>query len=173
MTCDSAYVTSYIGLWRASHKSLYSLSTSQRPPHRCSRSYGKECTLFYMFHHPSGDNNLQRRLGGSGQEGRVPLPDIVDDILRGSAHSSHHNVLRTRPTQSAFTNQATPSHLSALNFVRLAIWKDWGTKRESSSLREILSKENAEVRTTSLLQGETQPKIGGLAGGFDMQLLDE
>jgi hypothetical protein len=125
-----------------------------------------------MFH-PSGDSNLQRRLGGSGQEGRVPLPDIVDDILRGSELTFHHHVLRTRPIQIAFSNQATPTQLSALNFVRLVIWKDWGTKREISSLREILSKESSEVRTTSRLEGEPQPKIGGSGGGFRMQSLDE
>ncbi|KAI9452386.1 hypothetical protein BJY52DRAFT_936504 [Lactarius psammicola] len=94
-----------------------------------------------MFHHPSGDKNPQRRSGVSGQ-GRTSLPDFVDDILSGLELTFHHHVLHKR--QIASTDQAITSQLSALNFVRLAIWKDWGTKRGISSLREVLSKENAE-----------------------------
>ncbi|KAI9434775.1 hypothetical protein H4582DRAFT_743152 [Lactarius indigo] len=97
-----------------------------------------------MIHHPSRDNIPRRRSGASGQ-GRVSLPDFVDDVLSGSELTFHHHVLRKRQIQTASTDQATPSQLSALNFVRLALWKDWGTKREISSLREVLSKENAEA----------------------------
>ncbi|KAH9037561.1 hypothetical protein EDB84DRAFT_1437400 [Lactarius hengduanensis] len=94
-----------------------------------------------MFHHTSGDNNPQRRVSDPG---RVSLPDFVDDVLSGSELTFHHHVLPKRQIQAASADQDTSSQLSALNFVRLAIWKDWGTKREISSLREVLSKETAE-----------------------------
>ncbi len=73
-----------------------------------------------MFHHSSGDDNLQRRSRVSGQ-GRVSLPDFVDDILSDSELTFHHHVLRKRQIQVASTDQATSLQLSALNFVRLAI----------------------------------------------------
>jgi hypothetical protein len=107
-----------------------------------------------MFHHPSEDHNLRRRSEVSGQESSVStvsLPKFVRDILSGSGLTFHHHVLQKRRSHVIAADQATPSQLSALNFVRLAIWKDWGTARETSSLKEILSKEIAEVRTTSRL----------------------
>ena len=127
-----------------------------------------------MFYHPSRAN-LQRRSVVSGEESRVssPASDFVDDILGGSELTYHHHVLHERLNQITFTDQVTHSQLSALNLARLAIWKDWGTGNETSSLREILSKEHAEVRSTSRLEGEPQPMIGGSGGGLNMQLLDE
>lgn len=95
-----------------------------------------------MFHHPSGDDTLQR--GVLGRERRLLLPDFADDILNGSELTFHHHVLRKRQIQVASTDQAIPSQLSAINFIRLAVWKEWGTKREILSLQEIVSKENAE-----------------------------
>ena len=109
------------------------------------------CTRYHMFRHPSGDNNLRRRSDVSGQESSASLPKFVHDILSGSGLTLDHHVLQKRRSHAIAADQATPSHLSALNFVRLAIWKDWGTARETSSLKEILSKEIAEVRTTSRL----------------------
>jgi hypothetical protein len=126
-----------------------------------------------MFHHPSGDNNLRRRSGVSGQESRAPLPDFVHEILSGSGLTFHHHVLQKRRSHVTATDQATVSQLSALNFVRLALWKDWGTKREISSLKETLSKENAEVRTTSRFWMKPQQKMGGLGSSLSVQSLDE
>ncbi|KAF8267014.1 hypothetical protein EI94DRAFT_86218 [Lactarius quietus] len=97
-----------------------------------------------MFHRPSRDDNQRRTSGVSGQESGVPLPDFLHDILSGSGLTFHHHVLQKRRSHVTTTDQTTPSQLSALNFVRLAIWKDWGTKREISSLKQILSKENVE-----------------------------
>lgn len=102
-----------------------------------------------MSRYASGDDSLRRRSGVSGQESRVPLPDFVHEILSGSGLTFHHHVLQKRRSHVTATDQTTASQLTALNFVRLALWKDWGAKREISSLKEILSKENAEVRTTS------------------------
>ena len=104
-----------------------------------------------MFRHPSGDRDLRRRSDVSGQESGVSLPKFVHDIVSGSGLTFRHHVLQKRPRHVIAADQATPSQLSTLNFVRLAIWKDWGTARETSSLKEILSKEIAEVRTTSRL----------------------
>jgi hypothetical protein len=96
-----------------------------------------------MFDNPRG------RSGVSGQESRIPLPDFVHEILSGSGLTFHHHVLKKRRSHATATDQATALQLSALNFVRLALWKDWGTNREISSLKGILSKENAEVRRPS------------------------
>lgn len=109
-------------------------------------------TLSSMSRHASGDDNLRRRSGLSDQESRLTLPDFVHEILSGSGLTFHHHVLQKRRSHVTATDQTTASQLCALNFVHLALWKDWGTKREISSLKEILSKENAEVRTTSRLR---------------------
>lgn len=104
-----------------------------------------------MFHHPSGDDSQRRRSGVLGQESRVPLPDFVHDILSGSGLTFHHHVHQKRQSRVTTTDHAIALQLSALNFARLALCKDWGTEREVASLKEILSKEIAEVRMTSHL----------------------
>ncbi len=109
-----------------------------------------------MSHHSSG----------------APLPDFVNDILNGTERTFLYHVPHKRQNSVSSIEQATPSRLSALNFVRIALWKDW--KKEISSFQQTLSKENAEVRPmTSVLGGVSQPKTLVSGRGVGMQLLDK